>query len=106
MTGAAKYFAKGFYDSSVDALFENTGGKLRIGIKCTSAPASYWTMFDTFRLYFFGGNSTTVGIKDITDAESRTDDSVYDILGRKISQSAELKNGLYIIGGKKVVIRK
>ncbi|MBP5338505.1 MAG: hypothetical protein J6Z14_04260 [Prevotella sp.] len=54
MTGAEKYFAKGLYDSSVSAKLNKAGSNLRIGIKCTSAPTSYWTMFDHFRLHFFG----------------------------------------------------
>jgi len=56
MTGAEKYFAKGLYDSSVSANLDKAGSNLRIGIKCTSASSgsAYWTMFDHFRLLFFG----------------------------------------------------
>ena len=54
MTGAEKYFARGFYERSVCAQQSTKGGSFRVGIKCTSAPTAYWMMFDSFRLYFFG----------------------------------------------------
>ena len=55
MTGAEKYFDKGLYDSSVSAKLDKAGN-LRVGIKCTSAASgsASWTMFDHFRLHFFG----------------------------------------------------
>ena len=56
MTGAEKYFDKGLYDSSISASLDKAGSNLRIGIRCTSAASgsAYWTMFDHFRLHFFG----------------------------------------------------
>lgn len=105
MTGAEKYFAKGLYDSSVDALFETKGGTLRVGIKCTSAPAAYWTMFDHFRLYFFGGTKPSDGI-DVPRSGTRqgTSGKIYDLQGRRIA--ALSKKGLYIVDGKKIVVSK
>lgn len=105
MTGASKYFAKGLYDSSVSAMFETAGKSLRVGIKCTNAPAWYWTMFDHFRLYFFGGTNPTDGI-DVVNSGTRTGQSgrVYDLQGRRID--ALHKKGLYIVDGKKVVVSK
>ena len=105
MTGAEKYFAKGLYDSSVDALFETKGGTLRVGIKCTNASTAYWTMFDHFRLYFFGGNKPSDGI-DVAKSGTRKEESgkVYDLQGRRID--AVHKKGLYIVDGKKIVVSK
>lgn len=105
MTGAEKYFAKGLYDSSVDALFETKGGTLRVGIKCTSTSSAYWTMFDHFRLYFFGGNKPSDGI-DVAKSESGKEQEgrIYDLQGRRIN--ALPKKGLYIVDGKKIVVSK
>ncbi|MBO4315793.1 MAG: hypothetical protein J5867_07525, partial [Prevotella sp.] len=100
MTGAERYFAKGLYDSSVSALLDKKGGSLRVGIKCTRAATYYWTMFDHFRLHFFGGNNTTVGIMQASQNERAT--TIYDLGGRKVSGT--LSPGLYIVNGKKVVI--
>ncbi|MBQ7494880.1 MAG: hypothetical protein IJT75_03840 [Bacteroidaceae bacterium] len=128
MTGASKYFAKGLYDSSVDATLAKAGTKLRVGIKCTSAPSRYWTMFDHFRLYFYGQDRTLVGIKEVENEGQMvngkwsngkwsngkwSNGKCYDLQGRRISDSSEfhvqgsrLRKGLYIVQGKKVVISK
>ena len=66
MVGAEKYFAKGLYDSGVEAEVATIGSRLRVGIKCTSAPTYYWTMFDHFRLLFFGQKIEIVTLEDIT----------------------------------------
>ncbi len=72
MVGASKYFAKGLYDSSVEAEVAEAGKSLRVGIKCTKAPTYYWTMFDHFRLLFFGqaaapGDVNGDGTIDVAD---------------------------------------
>ena len=111
MTGASKYFAKGLYDSSVSAELATAGGILRVGIKCTSAPSWYWTMFDHFRLYFYG--AMTDGIESIQNSEFTIHDDAdvwYDLSGRKVNgQGAkvegQLPRGIYIHNGKKVVVR-
>ena len=110
MTGAEKYFAKGLYDSSVDATLQQKGGTLRIGIKCNNASTAYWTMFDHFRLHFFGNATTTDGIQDtqLTSdqpyPQTRTD--IYDLYGRRVSgKGSARKPGLYIVNKKKVIVR-
>ena len=109
MVGAEKYFAKGLYDSSVSAKLDKTGSTLRIGIKCIGAPSYYWTMFDHFRLHFFGKSPTSNGIEEIeNDGEYFTrinSDAVYDLQGRRMDNNG-LKQGLYIVNGKKVFIKK
>ena len=54
MQAAAAYFAKGLYENSIGATVDSDGSTLRIGIRATSQPDSYWTIFDNFRLHFFG----------------------------------------------------
>ena len=117
MTGASKYFAKGLYDSSVSAELATSGGNLRVGIKCTSATSWYWTMFDHFRLYFFGG--MTDGIETVNSEQLTVDSDVwYDLSGRKIVNgqwsivngqwsivNGQLPRGIYIHNGKKVVVK-
>lgn len=107
MTGASRYFAKGLYDSSVAAEATTVGNSLRVGIKCTKASSSYWTMFDHFRLFFFGQNRTVMGIVSIENGKLKADnpnDAVYDLQGRRVASSnSQLKKGIYIVNGKKVV---
>ena len=103
MIGAEKYFVQGLYDSSVSALLDNKGGSLRVGIKCTSAPSYYWTMFDHFRLLFFGQEAEPSGISSPTaDAQPAPSRDIYDLSGRKVT--GPLSKGIYLMGRKKVII--
>ena len=110
MTGAGKYFAKGLYDSSVAAQVETKGSSLRIGIRCTSSGTAYWTMFDHFRLLFFGNNAAS-GIQDIEQVDHSVDKDceVYDLSGRRVMSGklheGSLKPGFYIVNGRKVLLR-
>ena len=104
MVGAGKYFAKGLYKSSVVTEVTEMGTNLRVGLRCTKAPTYYWTMFDSFRLFFFGQNRTLLGVHEMrTEIPMRQDDVIYDLSGRRITNSLQLKHGIYIINGKKVV---
>jgi hypothetical protein len=112
MEGAARYFAKGLYDSSVTHEQKNANANLRVGIRCTSAPSYYWSIFDNFRLYYFGQNRTLVGIDEVlTEPTEKTEPIVvYDLQGRKLknSNTQELENlpkGIYIINGKKIMVK-
>ena len=116
MQAGAKYFAKGLYDSSVIAEV-NKAGTLKVGIKCTNAPTWYWTFFDNFRLYSFGSGIGETGIVEIDGGNdesvhnSKWADTVYDLSGRqlRISKVGELNNlrpGIYIIDGKKVIVKQ
>ena len=104
MLGASKYFAKGLYDNSVRTTLTKSGN-LKAGIKCTSASTYYWTMFDHFRLYFYGGIAD--GIREIKCEE--WSGAVYDLSGRRLVSNGmskgHLKPGLYIVNGRKVLLR-
>ena len=108
MASAAAYFAKGLYESSVTAN-QTKPGSLRVGIKCTSAPGAYWTMFDRFRLYYYGGNTTAVGIAEMEDGRWRMEDEViYDLSGRRVQSpifNLQSKKGVYIMNGRKVLVK-
>ena len=112
MNGAAAYFAKGLYDSSVKATVTTAGASLKVGIRSSKSASYYWTIFDNFRLLFFGQDASTVGINDIKlrPLES-TGQDVYDLSGRRVRSVS--KPGLYILqdrnsknkGGKKIWIK-
>ena len=77
MQSAAAYFAKGLYENNVDTSVEKDGSTLRIGIRATSQPEMYWTIFDNFRLHFFGKADTSAegdvngdGVVDVADIAS------------------------------------
>jgi len=111
MLAASKYFAAGLYDNGVFYELTTKGRSLRIGIRCQTTADMYWSIFDNFRLYFYGSMSYSdlTAIKDIA-TESTTAkggaNCIYSIDGRivrKGSTSLEgLPRGLYIVNGKKV----
>ncbi len=67
MQAASLYFAKDKYENEVTAELTAAKNNLKIGIKCTSAPTSYWSIFDDFRLYSLGGKATNeeTGITEV-----------------------------------------
>ncbi len=101
MVGAEKYFGNGLYDNSVNTTIDTSNSTLRVGIKCTSAPTYYWTMFDHFRLHFFGGAAKANAVAPITvrPADSQ---GFYTLDGRKVNGTPTAK-GIYIVNGKKVI---
>ena len=110
MQAGAKYFSKGFYDSSVTAKLKKTG-TLKVGIKCTSAPTWYWTFFDNFRLYFLGGGLET-GIAELepdADNAHSSNGKLYDLSGRRIENiklsNRKFSKGIYILDGRKRLIK-
>ena len=79
----------------------------KIGLKCTSMPTRYWVIFDNFRLYFYGSANPEVvtGISTAT-AVNAAPYAIYTLDGRRVSSDRlQLKPGLYIIGGRKTVVK-
>ena len=105
MDGAARYFNKGLYDNSVAMKLETSGSNMKIGIRCTQAGSYYWTMFDHFRLFFYGQNATILGVKNINMSSRPDDNAIYDLTGRRIHDNTQLPKGIYIVGKKKVVYK-
>ena len=103
MQAASKWFAAGWYENSVMASTTTTA-TIKLGIKGTVSNDSYWTCFDNFRLYFYGGYSITeVTPVDGIEAEEKIQDNhYYDLSGRRITKPT---SGLYIHNGKKVVVK-
>ena len=106
MASSATYFTKGYYENSL--LFNLTKATdLKIGIRQTTSASYYWTIFDNFRLYYYGSMS----IDDVTSIEQVVTEgaapaAVYNICGQKVSDSLEgLPSGLYICTGKKILVK-
>ena len=106
MASAAAYFAKGHYENSLPFTLDKVTD-LKLGLKQTTSSAYYWTIFDNFRLYYYGDPQEDIegGVETgINNVIHQT--AVYDICGKKVSDSLEeLPRGLYIRGGKKVWVK-
>ncbi len=111
MAGAAAYFKRRLYNNEVVTSTESNDASLRIGLKCTTSYNGYWTIFDKFRLYFYGSISEDVitGLEEVTtdDASKMEQDvptGVYNLQGIKVGDSLDgLPKGIYIVGRKKVL---
>lgn len=108
MQSASAYFRKNLYDNEVVTNIAEDNSNLKIGIRCAKVDNMYWTIFDNFRLYYYGSMSTDVvsGINELIRVPSTVND-VYSIDGRLIRKGTGNLNGLpkgvYIIGGKKML---
>lgn len=105
MQGASKYFSRGFYENCLYATTTETSWYL--GIRSSSMQSSYWCIFDNFRLNFFGTmtEEQITGIDNINindNVNLDIDKNCYDLQGRPVLHPSK---GLYIIKGKKTVIR-
>jgi len=100
MDETASYFAQGLYINKVDAWV--TDGTLRIGIRKETGEEGDWVIFDNFRLTYYG-TKAPAGIDPSTlNSQPST---IYDLTGRKVADAENLKGGIYIVNGKKVVIK-
>ena len=110
MEAASKYFAKGLYANEIMADLASDGQSLKIGLRCSSSSDGYWSIFDNFRLYYYGSvtKDHVTGI-DGVETENATISlpaAVYNLQGQKVGDSLEgLSPGIYIVGKKKVLIR-
>ena len=104
MQAASAYFAKGYYENKVTNEVANDNGSLKVGIKCSGMNSSYWAIFDNFRLYFYGGKGTgeVTAIQTLHQSPSTLQPAIYDLQGRKVKKPTK---GLYIVDGKKVLIK-
>ena len=107
MEAASKYFKKGLYENEVSGKVSSDGGSLKIGIRCSSMPSNFWVIYDNFRLHFFGELNPT-GIQEL-HTNPASSQRIYSLDGRVVrthtGSTDGLRPGLYIINGKKVVIK-
>ena len=108
MLSASEYFANGLYENNVSAQVETENASLKLGIRCTFSDNMYWSIFDNFRLYYFGNMpfDEVMPVKKIQVQTQSVSDRVSTIDGRAINMHGKgvesLPHGVYIIGGKKV----
>lgn len=112
MQAANLYFAKGLYDNALITSVAEDGKNLKIGLKCASSADSYWTIFDNFRIYYYGSIDESI-VNGIDAPTSPVNDNypadVYSVTGVCVRSAATnlegLPSGLYIVNGKKVWVR-
>lgn len=110
MEAASIYFKRGLYDNAVTTELTSEKGSLKIGLRCSSSADYYWSIFDNFRLYYYGSMSKDV----VNEIDLVTEDSplcptdVYSITGVKVGTADEinaLPSGIYYTCGKKILVK-
>ena len=105
MQSANAYFQRGFYENKVLTAVATDGGSLKVGVKSTNMSSGYWVIFDNFRLFYYGGLSAdeVTAIKTLHPSPNTQHPTpIYDLQGRRVTNPT---NGLYIVNGKKIVIK-
>ena len=108
MQAASIYFDKGYYDNCITASVGTDGGYLKIGLRSSTMDHYYWCIFNNFRLYYYGSHTAAEvdGIDTITtDKPVDGKRNIYRIDGRKVADGSRLLPGIYIIDGKKLVVK-
>lgn len=93
-------FDAGLYDDNVIRFYLNGYEPLRFGIRKTECLGADWTIFDNFRLYYYGKNKPedfVLGIESASHVKPLTSVHVYDLYGR---QRQQLRSGLNIVNGR------
>jgi hypothetical protein len=108
MASAVSYFEIGKYTNN-SLIVRVTDGTLTLGISKETLVAADWTMFDNFRLTYYGQNSQkdtngTTDAVNVIESSTRTASNIwFDLSGRRIQEPKQA--GVYIHDGKKVIFR-
>ena len=106
MDAAAAAFTDGKYEHSL--WVEVTDGTLRVGVKKDAESVRDWTIFDNFRVVYYGTQQPDA-IEEATAIVTFQTNDVYDLSGRLVRRQAEsldgLKPGVYIVNGKKYMVK-
>ena len=106
MDAAAAAFTDGKYEHSL--WVEVTDGTLRVGVKKDAESVRDWTIFDNFRVVYYGIQQPDA-IEEATAIVTFQTNDVYDLSGRLVRRQAEsldgLKPGVYIVNGKKYMVK-
>ena len=98
-------YQKGWQLAETPQVIVRTGETLRIGMQAKNTSGSAWWSADDFGLRWEYVEPLPDGIEVINNGQLIIDNkAVYDLSGRRVGDS-QLKRGLYIKNGKKVVVK-
>ncbi len=104
MQSAGGYFDLGYYLNELD-VYVAAGEDLTIGLVLDGNVVSYnWCVWDNFAISYLGNDEAPDAVESITaEATGELENAaIYDLSGRKV---AKAQKGIYIVNGKKVVIK-
>ncbi len=100
MPSFCEYTEQGIYWNQV-AVHLHAGESLRLGLVKNNHIADDWTIFDNFQLLYLGTDELDAveGIAADTKAQHA---AIYNVAGQRVAKAVK---GLYIVNGKKVVVK-
>jgi hypothetical protein len=103
VTTANNAFQEGYYQQQMEFTLAETTD-LRIGMRHFAPTVYDWACVDNFSLIYVKDTST--GIREVESGKWQSS-AVYDISGRRVAntKSSGLPKGVYIVNGKKVIIK-
>ena len=105
MQSASQYFAKGLYDNEVEKDHATDAAAFRLGIRGTKTDTRYWSLFDNFRLYFYGNAKNANAIHGVEN-KTAINGHIYTLTGVDLGvDSRNLPAGVYIQNGRKIIIK-
>ena len=102
MEAASLYFKQNLYQNEL-VFTTAQNGDLKIGLKSPQMDSNYWVIFDNFHFYSFGQVETTV--KGIKVNNSNSEQKIFTLDGRRLTNNYKLKPGIYVINGKKTIVK-
>ncbi len=102
MQAASTAFGMGKYLNTVD-VYVAAGETLTLGLRLRSTGVNNnWCCFDNFTLQYLGNTEAPTAIESIEAATTTAEGTIYDLSGRRVQKA---KKGIYIINGKKVMVK-
>lgn len=100
------FFKAGFYKNELTVKV-GADGVLRISIEKIGAVGQDWVVVDNFSLFYLGKNSSAESSEDqktaIDNVQIAAQKAIFTITGLRVNKMA--KPGLYIVNGKKVLVK-
>ena len=97
----ATFTANGRYINKLNFYYEEGQGAIRLGLFQNKWFGGDWTPFGNVQLYYIGETAPDA-VKSIEAADVVAGQSIYNLAGQRVSKA---QKGLYIIGGRKVVVK-
>lgn len=103
MTSFAAYVAAGYYWNEVD-VFVGEGETLTLGLRKAEHIAEDWCILDNFQFYYLGTTAPTAieAVDADIIATGNASTKIYNIAGQRVAKAVK---GLYIVNGKKVLVK-
>ncbi|MCR5819904.1 MAG: hypothetical protein K6F94_02995 [Bacteroidaceae bacterium] len=99
----ASFTAEGRYLNTFNFKYEDGQGAIRLGLLQNTLNAGDWAPFGNIQLYYIGTEEPdAVKSVEAADVLAAGKNDIYNLAGQRVSKA---KKGLYIIGGRKVVVK-